>query len=259
MASQLNLAWVESLLTTETLGRRLVYYSSTTSTMDAARREAGEGTPEGTVVLANEQTAGRGRLGRGWVSPPGANLYLTVVLRPAAALAPRLTILTPLAVCLATEELLGLEPAIKWPNDCMLGGKKFAGVLLESAYDEGALRHLLVGAGINVNFDPRQLPEIAETATSLRIAAGHPVEREPLLAASLNHIERLYTEERAGRSAMPLWKARLETLGRQVRVSSGAEVLEGRAEDVDGDGALLLRLADGSITRVMAGDVTLRT
>jgi len=133
MGRWLNLAELEMRLRTRFVGRQLIYYSSIGSTMDLGRQEAARGTPEGTLVLAEEQTAGRGRFGRQWVSPVGKNLYLTLIMHPAAERLRPLSIITPLAVSLAVEETTGLSPRIKWPNDVLVAARKLAGVLIESA------------------------------------------------------------------------------------------------------------------------------
>src|SRR6266540_5657910 len=128
----LNRAAVEQRLVTRFVGRRLLYFTSTTSTMDVARAEAETGAPDGTVVLAEEQTKGRGRFDRAWVSPAGKNLYLTLVMRPPMDRLRSLSIVTPLAIALAVEEVTDLSPRIKWPNDLLIAGRKLSGILIES-------------------------------------------------------------------------------------------------------------------------------
>ncbi len=258
MATWLNLAALEEQLKTRWLGRRLLYYTSLGSTQDVARQEAEQGAPQGTVVLAEEQTAGRGRLGRPWVSPAGSNLYLTLILRPSMRQLRSLGIIAPLAIALALEEVTDLSPRIKWPNDVLVSQRKVAGVLIDSGLAGEEARYALVGLGINVNLDVQAHPDIAATATSLRAEVGHSVAREAVLAACLNRFEALYRGP--AQAAFQQWRARLETLGRAVRVTfaggTGAE--EGIAEDVATDGSLILRRANGSRLRVVAGEVTLR-
>jgi BirA family biotin operon repressor/biotin-[acetyl-CoA-carboxylase] ligase len=253
-----DLSRVESQLHTETLGRRLVYYSSVGSTQDVARQEAAAGAPEGTIVLADEQTAGRGRLGRSWASPPGTNIYVTLVLRPSLEVLRRLSIVAPLAVSLAIEERTGLRAGIKWPNDVWIGERKVAGILIESELVEGRVLFSLVGIGLNVNMDVAAIPEIADIATSLRHELGREVSREDVLASLLDHFERLYRAAGRGEPVHLAWRERLIVLGRPVRVGLPDRVEEGVAEDVDENGCLLLRRADGSLVTIEAGDVTLR-
>ena len=170
----LNLALVEDSLRTIALGRRLVYLTSTHSTQDVARSEAEMGADEGTVVLAEEQTAGRGRLGRAWVSPAGRNIYLTLVLRPDVQHLKALTMIAPLAVARAVEEVTGLSPQLKWPNDILLSGRKLSGVLIDSEFSGSEVRYALVGIGLNVNFD---IDKTSEIGSPPRVSSASWVER----------------------------------------------------------------------------------
>jgi BirA family biotin operon repressor/biotin-[acetyl-CoA-carboxylase] ligase len=156
------------------------------------------------------------------------------------------------------EQVAGLRRALKWPNDVLVGGRKICGILLESEITGQVVNYVLLGIGVNVNADVSAYPEIAAIATSAAAEAGRPVSREALAAAVLNELEELYLAVQAGQPVQDEWRARLETLGRQVRVTSGQAVEEGLAEDVDGDGSLILRRPDGSRVTIVAGDVTLR-
>lgn len=254
----LNLNAVQSRLRTAFLAHRLLYLTSTTSSQEVARREAEEGAPAGTIVIAEEQTAGRGRFGRTWVSPAGKNLYVTLILRPPRQRLRSLSTVSPLAVLLGVEDVTGLAPALKWPNDVVAGGRKLAGVLVETDLSGEDVRYSLVGIGLNVNMDVEPDSPIAEVATSLKRELGREVSREDLLAALLNRYESLYEEAASGTTVHDAWKARLETLGRQVRVTFRDQVFEGLAEDVDAEGSLVLRQADGSRITLDAGEVTLR-
>ena len=251
----LDLARVESHLKTRSIGRRLVYLTSTHSTMDVARAEAEAGADHGTAVLAEEQSAGRGRFGRSWVSPSGKNIYLTLLLRPPLDTLRSLSVVGPLAVAEAVEEIAGLATRIKWPNDVVVGGRKLCGVLIESELSGQEVRYSLVGIGVNVNFDIDEASEIAGIATSVKRELGRDVSREEVLATLLNRFEALYEDRPAAFSG---WRARLETLGRQVTVRFREQVYEGVAEDVDADGNLILRRPDGSTLALEAGEVSLR-
>jgi len=252
----LDLPALESALDTEYVGRRLIYLTSTTSTMDIARAEAEAGAPEGTIVVAEEQTAGRGRFGRAWHSPVGKNIYVTILLRPSVERLRRLSMLTPLAVALAFEAT-GLSPRIKWPNDVLLSGKKACGVLIDTEFAGDEPRYALIGPGINVNFDIDPESEIAGIATSVKEVLGRETPREPIFAAFLNHMEKLYEQDDA-EAVRAAWKSRLETLGRDVRLTFRGEVHHGFAEDVDPDGNLVLLYPDGSRRTFEAGEVSLR-
>ncbi|MGQ9572522.1 MAG: biotin--[acetyl-CoA-carboxylase] ligase [Dehalococcoidia bacterium] len=239
------------------MGRHLEYRAAVGSTQDLGRELAQAGAVEGTVVVAGRQTAGRGRLGRSWVSPRG-NLYLTLILRPSPEHLKTLVIIAALAVARAIERVAGLETNLKWPNDVLVGGRKICGILSESELVGGRVSYVLVGIGVNVNVDVTTYPEIAALATSVMTEVGRAVSREALAAALINEFEALYLAAQAGEPVHQEWRARLGTLGKEVRVRFGEQVEEGLAEDVDAEGNLVLRRADGSRVTIAAGDVTLR-
>ncbi|MEX2226699.1 MAG: biotin--[acetyl-CoA-carboxylase] ligase [Dehalococcoidia bacterium] len=245
------------LLRTEAFGRNLIFEPVVGSTMDLARAAAHHNAVEGTVAVADEQTAGRGRMGRSWVTPPAANLTFTLLLRPPAPVLRQVAMIAPLAVADAVEET-DVRAAIKWPNDVQVSGRKIAGILIESEIDDGGASAVLAGIGLNVNFDPRAHEDIRDIATSLAVELGRTVEREPLLASMLLHFERLYNEAKAGASPRDAWRARLVTLGQQVQATMPGRIVEGLAEDVDEHGALIVRTSDNQLVMVEAGDVTLR-
>lgn len=255
VANRLDLDRVQALLRTKFVGRTVWYQESTISTMEDAAREARAGGPEGGVAIAEDQSAGRGRMGRSWVSSPGENLHITIMVRPELAQLRHLVLITPLAVCLAIEELTALRPRIKWPNDVLIAGKKVCGVLAESALEDERVLFALVGVGINVNADMSAYGEIKDIATSLASETERELSREEVLAATLNHFETLYQALGRGEVVSIGWKERLETLGKQVTVQSSAGTLEGVAVDSDSDGALILRRQDGSHVRVEVGEL----
>jgi BirA family biotin operon repressor/biotin-[acetyl-CoA-carboxylase] ligase len=248
-------------LSTSLLGCRVDYFRTTESTMDDARAAARDNAPEGTLVVAEEQTVGRGRFQRTWVSPPGVNLYFSLLLRPGPDYASQLTMMASLALARVLR-LLARESSdvtIKWPNDVRMGGKKIAGILVESSLaQDGTDSFSIIGMGVNVNFDPGDYPDIADIATSLQRELGHPVPRLHLLAAIMEEMEELYLAVKQGGSVREEWASLLDTLGHQVRVAWGEQVYEGFAQGVDEDGGLVLRLLDGSLRTFAAGEVTLR-
>jgi BirA family biotin operon repressor/biotin-[acetyl-CoA-carboxylase] ligase len=254
MSQEFSLEAFQARLATRYVGRRLLYYPSLASTQDVARQEAESGAPEGATILADRQTAGRGRLGRSWVSPAGGNLYFSVVLRPAAEHLRTLGMICPLAICQAVEEVTGLQPRLKWPNDVLVGPRKLAGVLIDSGLSGDKVDYAICGIGINVNFDVMAYEEIREIATSVSAELGREVAREELLAAVLGRFEALYEAARRGEPVHLAWKERLNTLGRRVRVGFADRVEEGIAEDAEPDGTLVLRRPDGSLVRIEAGD-----
>ena len=243
-------------LGTRWLAHEIVYYESIHSTNDEARRLALEGAPAGTLVLAEEQTAGRGRLGRRWVAPRGQALLFSLIFYP--PLAPRfayqLTMLSSLACRRAVEVQTGVRLEIKWPNDLLLGGKKLAGILSEIG-QLGDRFFAVIGIGLNVNVGFGPWPELRERATSLREALGRSVSRLPLLQEILRQIEVGYDRLCAGHSPYNEWAANLGTLGQQVRVTVADGVLEGLAVGVESDGALRLKLPDGTHKLILVGDV----
>ena len=224
--------------------------------MDDARELARDGAAEGTVVVAEEQGAGRGRFDRRWVSPPGLNLYFTILLCPETAQLAAMNMAAALAVHGVASEATGLAASVKWPNDARVGGRKLGGILIETEFDGGRLAHALVGIGINVNLDVNEHPEIAEVATSLRSATGREFEREEILVSTLRRFDDLYARVRAWESLTAEWSAVLETLGKRVELRRGDEVLRGLAEGVDDAGNLILLQDDGERVSVVAGEVT---
>lgn len=251
-------------LTTRTLGRPYRFARALDSTNLELRRLALEGAPEGTTVVADFQSRGRGRRGRSWLAPPGTALHASVLLRPERPPAEvgRLTLLTAVAARRAVEVVTGLLPGVKWPNDLVLRGRKCCGILLEMAAQQDAVEFVVVGVGINVNQMEEDFPaEVRSTATSLRLELGAPVCRIDLLAALLATLEEVYDAWRAGRDAALLdeWRAACVHLGQRVRVLGSGTEWTGLALDVEADGSLLLR-PDGSTqtVRILAGDVSLR-
>jgi BirA family biotin operon repressor/biotin-[acetyl-CoA-carboxylase] ligase len=251
-------------LKTDYVGRRFVYRPTSESTMDDARRMLERfRLTNGALLLAETQTAGRGRANRSWVSPPDVNLYFTVILRTGERDPCLLSYVTPLAIAEAIEATAAAHDAtlrvdLKWPNDAQIDGRKVAGVLIETASSPEGEPVALVGVGINVNFDPAQYPEVADIATSVKQALGFEVPREVLLARFCDQLERLYEEAASGsRRPFDAWKQRLVTLGSTVVATGGGQALRGVAVDVNGDATLVIETPDGARHAVEAGDVTL--
>ena len=260
------------------------------STNDLAKQRASEGAPEGLLVITEEQTAGRGRMGRRWWAPTSSALLMSLLFRPSLALAEtdgtrdnpanagrmhvvqHLNMLCTLAAADAITDLTALPVNIKWPNDLIVRGHKLAGLLAESVFKGHQLEAVVVGVGINVNTDLSAAPSFIAPATSVRFELGHPVDRLPLLIAYLDGVARRYAQLKAGTGPYDEWANRLITLGQHVTARLGNQsllsrradeddlpnVLSGLAEGVDTDGALLLRTADGTLYRLLAADVSLR-
>ncbi len=253
----LSPAAITKALETRFVGQRVIYYPSLSSTMEVAKREAQGGAAEGTVVLADEQTAGRGRLKRVWLSP-GGSIALSIVLYPSLANLPSLIMLASLAVVHSIEAATGLKSQIKWPNDVLIKGRKVCGILIESDVQGNTVNYTVIGIGINANLRLADFPEILPIATSLSDELGRDVSRLSVIRHLLVEIERLYLALSAGGSVYQEWRDSLVTLGKRVRVKTGQATYEGVAESVGRDGSLLLRGLDGSLSKIVAGDVTLR-
>ena len=254
--TDLDIRSLESALAHRIIGRRIHHYDTIGSTMDEARRLALEGAPEGAVVIAEEQTAGRGRFNRAWVSPRGENLSFSVILNPPANRLPYMNMAATLAVARAVADTAGLQPTIKWPNDTRVGGRKISGILIETAIEGEDTVCAIIGIGVNVNFDPSLYPEIADISTSLYRETAQRHNRTLVISALLERFDDAYAAVRAGKSLTAEWSAMLDTLGRSISLRSQRYVIEGVAEAVDERGNLLVRLPDGSLHTATAGEVT---
>jgi BirA family biotin operon repressor/biotin-[acetyl-CoA-carboxylase] ligase len=248
------------LLNTHDLGQVLHWFEEVGSTNDIAKRLADDGAVHGEVVIAEAQTAGRGRRGRAWVSPAGRNLTLSIILRPdlPPSRAPELTLVASVALCQAVRQV-GVPAGIKWPNDLLSRGRKLAGVLTELAADPDRVQWVVLGIGVNVNVRAEEFPEeLRDIATSLAVERGEPVPRALFAAAVLSSLEEWLDRhaEDGFPSVREAWRAMSITLDREVRVRASGRELEGVAEDVDEAGALLVRTPAG-LERVLAGDVEL--
>ena len=248
------------LLSTHDLGQVLHCHDELPSTNDLAKQLAEEGAASGEVVIAESQTAGRGRRGRGWISPPRKNLYLSAIVRPdlPPQRAPEVTLVASVAVCEAVRQA-GVNAVIKWPNDVLFEGRKLAGILLEMAAEMDRVQWLVIGIGVNLNLAPGELPDdLRDVATSVAAERGSPVPRALFTAALLGGLEE-WLDRHAAEGFEPIrqaWRSLSGTLGREVRASVGEGEVTGVAEDIDETGALLVRGAAG-LTRIVAGEVQL--
>ena len=229
------------------------------TTMLEATTLAEEDAPEGTLVIAEEQTAGRGRLGRSWVSAPGVGLYFSIVLRPSmpAAQSAILTLAIGLGVARGIGEACGIQCDIRWPNDVLLTGKKCSGILVEMAAEDERVRYAVAGVGINVN-QAAMPAELADTATSLRIETGCEYVREVVLDMVLRNSERYYEMflERGPKPIVSAFsRASSYARGKRVAIETGKEVIVGTTAGLDGAGVLLLEREDGSLEPILAGSV----
>jgi BirA family biotin operon repressor/biotin-[acetyl-CoA-carboxylase] ligase len=238
------------------LGQRVLWFPTIGSTNDVAGRLADEGEPEGTVVVADAQTAGRGRHGRVWISPPAAGLYTSVLLRPPAGALDLITLAAGVALAEGLREATGIAATVKWPNDIYVQGRKVAGILAEGGASRAGTTHVVLGFGINL-LPAAFPPEIAARATALESELGRAVDRGLVLAECLVAIAARYAALCRGERGTILadWRAlAARTFGRDVEWESPAGLCRGVAEDIDGSGALLVRTTTGR-ERLLAGEV----
>jgi BirA family biotin operon repressor/biotin-[acetyl-CoA-carboxylase] ligase len=257
MNQELSSAVITKGLKTKIIGRKVIYLPSVPSTMDAAREEALKGAVEGTVVITGEQTAGRGRLKRQWLTPAG-NIALSIILRPQVKNLPYLIMIASLAVVKSIKSITGVQGQIKWPNDILINGKKVCGILVENEVRGNKVAYSIIGIGINVNLRVKNYPEIAHTATNLKNESNQSGLRINLIRSLLQEFDQLYVKLPDGKAVYEAWRENLVTLGKKVKATWGEQTIVGIAEDVAQDGALVIRGDDGKLTKVVAGDVTLR-
>lgn len=243
------------------VGREIQVFQQTTSTNEVIEKLARGGAAEGAVVFAESQTKGRGRLGRRWESATHCGLWFSVLLRPKLRVpaCTRLTITAATALSRAIRQQTRLQLEIKWPNDIMIEGRKLAGILTELSGELDYVRYVILGIGVNVNQDGAGFPKnLAQTATSLRLATGQKISRPELAVSILEALDADYQKLNHGQfgSLADEWSRQCATIGRQICLRIGGRVLEGRAEALDEDGALLLRTEHGRLERIIGGDVT---
>jgi BirA family biotin operon repressor/biotin-[acetyl-CoA-carboxylase] ligase len=242
------------------IGREIRVFQETGSTNDVAEKLARDGVPEGVVVYAESQSRGRGRLGRPWVSPPGRGLWFSVLLRPdlRPQAATRLTAASAIALARAINRHTGLEPGIKWPNDLLLRGRKTAGILTELNAELDHIKYVILGIGLNVNQSAGDFPpDLRRTATSLRLELGPVLDRAELAVVVLDELDREYERLRRGQFAAIAedYERRCVTLGQRVSIRTANHLVQGRAESLDSEGALLVRTQHGRLERIICGDV----
>ncbi len=255
---------LEPLLHTNFIGRNIIYFDCIASTNTYAKKAAEEPFVEGTVVIADEQTAGRGRLGRQWISTKGKGIWMSIMLKPdiLPADAPKLTIAAAYAVSKALWSCCQLEARIKWPNDIVTGGKKLCGILTEMSAEADEIKSVIVGIGINANLEHEDFgPEVSSIATSISLEKGSAVSRKALVASVINEFEEVYEVFAREGSIKPLldeYKSKSAVLGKEIRVISKKEEIIGLAVDISEEGYLVVKLGDGTIREIMSGEVSVR-
>lgn len=250
-------------LDTTRIGQLVYAYDEVVSTQPLAHELAAKGAPEGTIVLAELQTGGKGRLGRQWHSPKGSGIWMSLIIRPAIPLpkTPQMTLLTAVSMARTIQEQTGVPIKIKWPNDLYIGDKKVCGILTELHAEADCVHYLVIGIGINVNSEAHDFPEeLAHIATSLRIESRRRVNRLELLQRFCRHFEETYDTylQRGFQPVREEWEALSYTIGRWVNVQTISQKLEGRAVGLDEEGVLLIEDAAGNRHKVYSADVNYR-
>lgn len=243
-------------LDTKFIGKKIYYRESVSSTMDMAWQLGLDGVSEGTLILAETQVKGRGRLGRGWTSPKSQGIYLSLILKPKILpnQSPVFNLLSAVSVCEAVKIITGIDAQIKWPNDILVQHRKLGGILTELNAEMDAVHFMVIGIGLNVNNDKKSLISLA---TSLEEEKKESVNRVELLREILRKIEINYLllQDKGSSLIIEKWREHNITLGRRVRIVLHNRDIEGEAADIDIDGSLLLRKDSGVIERVVSGDV----
>ncbi len=264
LPEELDLISLNEIMKTQIMGKSIELHQVIDSTNNRARELALEGADEGTLIIAETQLEGRGRLSRSWISPRGKGIWMSLILKPDLSpdQAPHITAIAAVAIRKALNRATGLDIGIKWPNDIIIDGKKVCGILTEMHADIDRIYYVVVGIGINVNMTQEDLPvELSSTATSLRIALGRNLDRRQLIALIMEEIEEIYytyLENRDFKQILDLCRQYSVTLNRPVKVIGRDTSFEGFAVDFDEDGSLLVKKDDGNIIKVMSGDVSVR-
>lgn len=257
-----NSVEITSALDTDLIGREIFFYESIDSTNTKAMELARSGAADGTVVVADGQYKGRGRLGRGWYSPPGVNLYTSIILRPAIPpeRAQAMTLLSAVAVAETVGRFSPVRPHVKWPNDVLIASRKVAGILTEMSSETDRVNFMVVGIGVNLNMDPESSDETRRVAASIGKENGRDVERTNFACTLYSVFERWYkTSLKEGfKPVYEAWKGYFDGVGREVRIK-GFTNTEGICLGIDGEGALLVRRPSGDIERIISGDVSFST
>ncbi|MHC1748991.1 MAG: biotin--[acetyl-CoA-carboxylase] ligase [Cellulosilyticaceae bacterium] len=259
-----NIITKEELLSTlkdSTMGQSIEYYNEIESTNERAKAWAREGAVEGSLVIADSQTMGKGRLGRNWVSPSGTGIWMSLILRP--DLPPtktyQLTLLAGIAMCEAIKKHTALEAGIKWPNDIVIEGKKVCGILTEMSAEVQCIHYVVVGIGVNVN--TKKLDESIPHATSLALIGNQEYSRKEIIKSFLEEFEKIYSMYHAKPSLelfLPTYKKLCITLGKQVTIIDRKEQYIALAKDINANGELVVQLEDGTLQTVLSGEVSVR-
>jgi BirA family biotin operon repressor/biotin-[acetyl-CoA-carboxylase] ligase len=250
---------LKSILETSRIGNEIHYFREVDSTNEVAKKLAEDGAPEGTVVIAESQSKGRGRRGKKWISPMGG-AWMSVILRPniLPINAPQLTFTAGVAAAKTLKDEYGLEVGIKWPNDILIDNKKVCGILTEISTETDSIDYMVIGIGIDVNIDLGSLPpELKDTATSIKSELHDgDVSRMILVQKFLENFEDIYNEFNTGNfhSILNKWRKYSQTIGSRVEVKTGTKIIKGEAVGVNSEGALIVELNNGSLEKIISGE-----
>lgn len=259
----LTLEEIETFLNTNFIGRNIIHFDSVESTNSIAKKIGDSNEAHGSIVISEEQTSGRGRLGRSWISPKHKGIWMSIILKPDLnpVDAVNLTQTAAAAVIKATEEL-GIKTLVKWPNDIVINNKKVCGILTEMNAELTRINYVVVGLGINVNIDESEFPDdIKDIATSLKIQTGIPVNRQELTARILNNFENLYTkftDENNIEASISICRENSAVIGRDVLIINREKSMEAHVIDIDNDGKLLVKYPDGRLEHIISGEISIR-
>ncbi|WP_097026886.1 biotin--[acetyl-CoA-carboxylase] ligase [Clostridium peptidivorans] len=254
---------ISPYLNTHYIGKQIIYFDSIDSTNNEAKKLASSGCLEGTVIISEEQTMGRGRLGRNWVSPKFKGIWMSIVLRPdiEPMNVTKITQVGAAAVLKAIKEQ-GINAYIKWPNDIILNNKKVCGILTEMSGEINNINYVVMGIGINVNIDKEDFPkDIEEIATSLKIEEGKGIKRKTLVASILNNLEELYDEfinNEDIKTSIDICRENSILIGKTIKIINRSNVIIAEAINLSDDGKLIVKYEDGSIHEVISGEVSIR-
>ena len=245
-------------LNTRYIGKEIHYFREVDSTNEVAKKLAREGAPEGTIIIAESQSRGKGRRGKKWISPLGG-AWLSIILRPNTLPinAPQLTFIAGVAAAQTIKDEYGLDAGIKWPNDVLIDKKKVCGVLTEISTEINTIDYIVTGIGIDANIDVNLLPpELRDTTTSIKSELDHDISRMILVQKFLGNFETMYDEFNKGnfQEILRKWRQLSKTIGRQVEIRKGTEFIRGEAVGVNSKGALILELEDGALQKIISGE-----
>lgn len=247
-------------LDTNILGKKVIHFETTPSTQLIAHQEATKGAPEGTLIVSEEQTSGKGRMLREWHSSKQKGIWMSLILRPTLPLekAPQFTLIAAIAIAKAIEDVIGLEPEIKWPNDLLLDGKKVTGILTELQGEADQIRYLIIGMGINVNQESQDFPdELQDKATSLLIESGKKIKRKTVVQHILKNLEKYYLIyiEKGFAPLKIIWEEYAVSIGKTITAQTSRGNITGIAEGITNDGVLMIRDRSGQLHYIYSADI----